>query len=474
MKTQLLFTYLFVSLLGTLQAQFTDTVLDQLLASDGAAGNAYGYAVAIDDDRIVVGAPYKGQAYVYDLVGATWQETIITPTFMPMTGVYNTFFGWDVALDGDRIVVGMTDEICTASGWGPGTVYVYDLVGGVWQETVLTASDTNFDDESFGWSVAIDGNRIVVGAPRDDGANIGSTDEKGAAYIYDLVGGVWQETKIVATNGGDYDNFGWDVDIAGNRVIVGAPKYVLSVNCEGSVYIYDLMGGTWQESIELVASDGSCLDEFGYAICLADSGNRIVSGAPASFTSSVAPTGSIYIYDFVSVNNWSETKIVSSDITSNDDFGWAVDLDGDKLVTGTLNADKTYLYQLSGSTWNETILTAFDDNANNDRFGSAVAIDGGTVLIGADWHDNINSTNAGSIYVYDCSALISPCPSTLYVSTPMIPNGTYQAQVSVTSDQTVPANGTVIFDAGNEIILNPGFQTDMNVLFCAIIQGCMP
>jgi hypothetical protein len=166
------------------------TAETELTASDGAFSDTFGSAVAISGDTAVVGAPRddhavnaewdKGSAYVFERdaggEGAWGEVAKLTAS----DAAENDFFGASVAMDGDRLVVGAWNDD------GKGAAYVFERDAGAWSEVAkLTASDAAADD-GFGDPVAIDGDTVVVGAVLDDHeVNGGDEDEKGSAYVFE-------------------------------------------------------------------------------------------------------------------------------------------------------------------------------------------------------------------------------------------------------------------------------------------------
>ena len=150
----------------------------KLMASDGAADDYFGNAVALDGDTAVIGAygddEGAGSAYVFRWDGATWVEHKLTAS----DGAADDYFGfYSVALDGDTAVIGATgdDDLGDRSG----SAYVFRWDGATWIEHKLTARDGAAYD-SFGVSVAVDGNTAVIGAAGDD--DLG--DDSGSAYVF--------------------------------------------------------------------------------------------------------------------------------------------------------------------------------------------------------------------------------------------------------------------------------------------------
>ena len=163
-----------------------------------------------------------------------------------------------------------------AAGIDQGSAYVFVRSGGVWsQQQKLEASDAAADDR-FGFSVAISGETVVVGAPGDDGA---AGIDQGSAYVFVRSGGVWsQQQKLLASDAAADDDFGSSVAISGETVVVGAPWDDDATGFyQGSAYVFVRSGGVWSQQQKLLASDAAGGDAFGFSVAI--SGETVVVGA---------------------------------------------------------------------------------------------------------------------------------------------------------------------------------------------------
>ena len=274
----------------------------KITASDGAAYDFLGFAVAVGASKIVVGARLdddngsgSGSVYVYDLDGSN--EVKITAS----DGSVDDYFGSVVAVSDSKIVVGAWSD--NDNGGDSGSVYVYDLDGS--NEVKITASDGYIVDY-FGYSAAVGDSKIVVGAYGDDdnGGNSGSV------YIYDLDGS--NQVKITASDGAFNDHFGYSVAVGDSKIAVGAYR---DGNDSGSVYVYDLDGSN---EVKITASDGAANERFGHSVAIA--GSKIIVGAIYDGDNG-QQSGSVYVYDLDGSN---EVKITASDGASGDWFGYSV------------------------------------------------------------------------------------------------------------------------------------------------------
>jgi hypothetical protein len=194
----------------------------KIKASDGAADDYFGQAVAVGNGRIVVGAygdsSGTGAAYIFDLNGT--QLAKITAS----DGANLDWFGRSVAAGSGRIVIGAHQN--NDNGTYSGSAYIFDLDGN--EIAKITASDAAAGD-NFGRAVAVGNGRICVGAHKDN-------SQAGSAYIFDLDGN--QLAKIAASDGAANDQFGQAVAIGSGRIIVGAWGDADNGSTSGSAYIW--------------------------------------------------------------------------------------------------------------------------------------------------------------------------------------------------------------------------------------------
>ncbi len=273
----------------------TWTQTQKLTADDGAAFDQFSNALSLHGNRLVVGAQnadpnntatnYQGVAYVFELSGNTWNQSA---KLIASDGAANAEFGRAVSLGNDRIIVG-APSTDVGSNISQGQVYVYDLNGANWNET---AKLTIANGWLFGSSVSLDGDRLAVG---ERFAKVGNNLKQGAAYIFDLSGTTWSESaKLTASDGGEEDYFGIAIDLEGDRVAVGA--YNADANGDynrGEAYVFDLSGGTWNET-KFMASDGEERDEYGSDVAV--SGDVLAVGAWWANIDGKNDQGAVYVY----------------------------------------------------------------------------------------------------------------------------------------------------------------------------------
>ena len=268
------------------------------------------------------------------------------------------------------------------------------------ENTKLTASDGAASDQ-FGFSVAIAGDTMVVGARMDDVNGLGS----GSAYVFTRTGTAWvEQAKLTASDGAAGDLFGESVAIAGDTIVVGAPLMMTMATDSGSAYVFTHTGTTWTEQAKLTVSDGAASDQFGYSVAIA--GVTIVVGAYNNDDNGT-DSGSAYVFTRTGTAWMEQAKLTASDAAAGDLFGWSVAIDGDTIVVGALRGDddngedsgSAYVYTRTGTTWTEQAKLTASDGAAGDQFGWSVAIDGDTIVVGANLDDD-NGPASGSAYVF--------------------------------------------------------------------------
>jgi len=360
----------------------------KITASDAASGDFFGAAVAVGSGRIVVGAPEdadngtnSGSAYIFDLDGNELAKITASDA------AANDFFGDTgcVAVGSGRIVVGAwgNDDVVDRSG----SAYIFDLDGN--ELAKITASDAAENDQ-FGLSVAVGSGRIVVGSRWDDDNGTNS----GSAYIFDLDGN--ELAKITASDGAEFDVFGYSVAVGSGRIVVGAPLDDDNGTDSGSAYIFDLDGN---ELTKITASDGAADDQFGFSVAVGS--GRIVVGANFNDDNGTN-SGSAYIFD---LDGNQLAKITAGDAAADDQFGSAVSVGSGRIVVGAYrdddngtNSGSAYVFDLNGNQLDK--ITA-SDGAAEDRFGYSVAVGSGRIVISSLYDDNGDAS--GSAYIYSLS-----------------------------------------------------------------------
>lgn len=256
-------------------------------------------------------------------------------------------------------------------------------------------------DERFGAALAASGRWLLIGAPDDDTA---AGNEAGAVFVFELVGGRYvAHSRLTASDGASGDGFGHALAIDGDTAVIGAWTDSLPAGSgAGSSYVFALTGADWTQIAKLTAPDGATGDAFGAAVSL--DGDVLLVGAPFDDLPSLADAGSAYLF-LRNADSWTfASKLVAPDATAFDRFGFAVATEAGNILIGARDADNeagvVYAYSRNGSLadYRDRLVPA--DRGTSDRFGSALAIDGDRILIGANGHAAAIDSNAGAAYVY--------------------------------------------------------------------------
>jgi len=283
-------------------------------------------------------------------------------------------FGYSVAVSGTTMVVGAPFHADSA-----GSAYVFTETKGRWRlVTELQAADTVEGDE-FGWSVAISGMTAVIGAPFH-------AMFAGRAYVFTETAGQW--TQVVELKGSDtatYDDFADAVAISAGTAVFGAP-YAGG----GRAYVFTETAGRWHQAAELKGHDTAAFDEFGSSVAI--SGTNAVIGAPLHDNS----VGGAYIFT-EKAGRWEQTAgLKGRDSTARDEFGWSLGISGTTAVIGAPFHDNSvggiYVFADKSGHWEQTAGLKGSDVATGDEFGHSVAISGGTAVVDAPFQANGSGT----------------------------------------------------------------------------------
>ena len=308
-------------------------------------------------------------------------------------------FGWSVSLDGDRALVG----VVRGAGVGPntGSAYVFIRDGVGWALEAVLAADDGQGTDAFGASVSLSGDRALVGASSEDA--FGRTGN-GAAYVFVRSGTTWsQEAKLASGNPENSGAFGTSVSLSGDRALIGAPIETTVGPLAGRAYVFVRSGSSWSLETTLLPLSPSSQDWFGVAVSL--DGDRALVGA---FLNSDAGQGSGAAYFFErGSGGWAEVgQVTASDANGSGWFGHAVSLDGDRALIGAtqdsengVRTGSAYVFRWTGADWDEEAHLVAPDGADLDQFGHSVALDGDLALVGAPWDDD-RGTESGAVYAF--------------------------------------------------------------------------
>jgi hypothetical protein len=414
-----------------------------LKASNAEAQDMFGFGVAMSGDTLVVSAVFEdsaasmidgaqasnslsnsGAVYVFVERGGTWEQHAYLKANDAASGDY---FGTTVAIDGDTIVVGaIRDNILglTLSPDRAGAAYVFTRHEGRWMQETKLAPSSGVPGDLLGYTVAVAGETIALGAPHDGQA--------GAAYVYTRVGGTWKEQQKLRPTGGTAGSmFGSALGLSKDTLVVGATDDSMEADRAGSAYVFVRSGTTWSQQQRLVPSPASSGASVGYAVALR--GDEIMLGAPrvASILSfAQTEPGEVFVFRRTG-QTWAQTARLRAMLPrSSDSFGSSLALSDSALLIGACGdtsgargvggdpsrrdrsySGAAYLYARENEGWK---LSAYLKAANadtNDMFGASAALAGDTVVVGAIFEassatgingnqENNSSSTVGAVYVF--------------------------------------------------------------------------
>ena len=339
-----------------------------------------GMSVAVSGDTVAVGAPNSrwsdtsGVVYLFSVPDSGETSVPDNIVLTSPRSIPGDSFGESVFISGDTIVVGAPSERPEVqSSWSRrGAAYVFTKPADGWVST-SEASRLSAPEEQGGWyfgmSLAVSGDTVVVGT--------GSR----AAYVFSKPSGGWADTseaaRLTAPNGSEYDRFGQSVTVSGDTVVVGA--YLAELDDEeeefGAAYVFTKPSGGWEDtsdSVMLTAPDGVDGHEFGRSLSM--NSDTLVVGAPY--------TGSYRNYEIYREAREAEDKtpyLGAVYVYTKPDTGWADAASPAKIV----NPD--------GEPWTE--------------FGMSVSVNGETIAVGDPeapraGEDEDYAYRAGAAYVF--------------------------------------------------------------------------
>jgi hypothetical protein len=462
-------------------------------------------AIGVNGDQANNSASSSGAVYVFVRNGDTWSQQAYLKASNTET---NDLFGASVAISGDTVVIGANSEDSAATGVNgnqadnsadsAGAVYVFVRNGTTWsQQAYLKASNTGAFD-SFGTSVGVSGDTVVVGAYQEDSAATGvngndannSLGSSGAAYVFVRNGTAWsQQAYLKASNPGILDQFGIRVAVSGDTVVVGANREesaATGVNGDqndnsasnaGAAYVFVRSGTVWSQQAYLKASNANADDSFGSSVAvsgdtvvvsayLEDSAGTGVDGNGADNSADEAGAAYVFVRNGIA---WSQQAYLkASNTTKRAYFGAQVGVSGDTVVvsapgessaaTGVNGNDADdsapgagagYVFARNGTAWSQQAYLKASNTDAYDSFGRGVGVSGDTVVVSADNEasaatgvngnqaDN-SASGAGAVYVF-----IQTSPTPTPTNTPTnLPTGTPTVMSTQTPTSTTMETNT--------------------------------
>ena len=381
----------------------------QLAKVSTVPGDAFlfGVSAAISGDVLVVGAPITdsfGSVFVFVKPKNGWAHLTQTAKLTPTGTDPNDDVGISVSISGDTVVAGSSQDL--DGGKGSGAAYVFVKPPGGWKDTTNIVKLTTDDPgATFGASVAVEGDTIVVGQP-----DTYPYTTPGAAYVFVKPANGWkhatQTAKLTASDGQTGDELGCSAAISGRTIVSAAPG---NGTDNGKAYIFVEPTRGWTnmtQAAELTASDGGPSEFFGAAAVIR--GGTVIVGAPYK-----SMHGAAYVFTRPA-SGW-RNATESARLTSSDPgttwFGYSLALDGRKAIVGDPHYSRrqntregaAFVYNKPKDGWKTT--SQFSDKLTGSDaklvtfFGTSVAVAPSAVMVGAAWA-GFGFNPYGAMYIF--------------------------------------------------------------------------
>ena len=365
---------------------------EQLTASAAVAGAQFGYAVAFDDSRIAVGAPFdntlvgppigQGAAFVFERIGSSWIED---QKVSPANGTSFDAFGYALGIHAETLAVGaFGEDFFGTLNQGSARVYVRGDSG--WQMKHLLTQPGATGNEGYGRSVSVAGDTIAVGSPY---THVDTKDDQGVVCISQSsrVGWIAQKATHGLTDG---EGLGAETAMEGGALIASAPGAVHpSLAPAGAIYVYEEIADNWIDQERFL---GGGDPDYDYGSDVAISGSTVVVGEPDSGTSLYEYVGRVAIYQRPDTA-WSYWGSLYPDKEANNQrFGYSVDIHGDTMVVGARaygDAEPAYVFVRGASGWTQQQKLTGSGVFDTDGYGEAVGVHGNTIIVGTSAKDQV-------------------------------------------------------------------------------------
>jgi len=364
-------------------------LLHTLLDTEPNSNDLFGLSVGISSTRVVVGAQGNVEAaYLFDAAAGNLVRTLPKPSTLSQS------FGHSVAASESTVVVG-SPSLYVSGAHGAGGAALYDPATGNLRRALVNPAPVLND--SFGNSVAVHDDTVVVGAYVDDAG----AEDAGTVYVLDPVTGNLR--TLANPSPAVQDVFGFSVAIAGDTVVVGTPNEDAGATNAGTVYVFDTAGNLLRMIANPTPAEN---DFFGYRVAI--SGNTIVVGAPSDDTVDT-DAGAAYVFD--AATGIRRSTLLNPAAGARDYLGYSVAIDGNTVVVGApgrdaggIDAGAAYAFDAPSG----TLLGALDNPRPDegaglvigDLFGFSVSVAAGIAVVGAPYEDGI-AVDRGAAYLFD-------------------------------------------------------------------------
>ncbi len=370
------------------------TYVQRLLPNEAESTYEFGAAVAVSGETIVVGSNgalndsgvSTGAAFVFERQGQPWVQV---EKLLPSDGAQSDLFGTALDIEGDTIMVGSPQHYAAGLVYA-GAVYAFERSSGSWNERAKLIADTPVVAAGFGASVSLSGTTVVIGAPQTDFS-------RGAAHVFVRNAEQWSEQQVLLANDGNYQHyFGGSVAVEGERVVVGAANASTpGGDNQGAAYVWVRNGSTWTQEQKIFETQSTLFEGYGSAVAISQ--GRVLVGSPRQRR--FGPAGEGVVHAFEEQDGvWTLRQQFSNSATLY--FGYALAMSGDTVLIGT-DYDQAFAYTFPGSQWAPESPLIASDGAALSGLGRAVAVEGDTAVIASVAYDTLDPANRGGVFVFE-------------------------------------------------------------------------
>jgi hypothetical protein len=366
--------------------------------------------MALQGDTAVIGSPrdstaageWAGSAYVYARSGASWslQATLLPPNQGDIDN-----FGRSVDLDGDTLVVG-APRVAIGGKADAGAAYVFVRSGTNWSLEATLTHPTPAPIDGFGRWAAVSGDTIAVAAPLDDTS---AGVDAGSVFVFVRSGSTWSLAATLTSPTPRADNrFGKALDFEGQTMLIGEPRALGpgGAGKTGAAHVFVGSGATWSLQETLLHPTPKADDHFGRWVSV--SGDTTLVTAPSDDTGAGSNAGSAHVFSR-SGSEWSfQATLLPPDQKAGDNLGLRANLVGDTAVVGAPKDDtgagdsagRAFVFVRSGTTWSVQATLLSPTPKASDLFGRGFGLDGTTLFV-AEPYDDTAGKNAGAAHVFE-------------------------------------------------------------------------
>jgi Secretion system C-terminal sorting domain len=417
MKNEITLFTIFLIIVTTFNPLFSQIQVGADIDGE-AADDQSGFSVSLSSggSRVAIGAPFNdgngafaGHVRIYEWIGGSWAQVgadIDGEVPGDQSGV-----SISLSLDGNRIAIGAPFN--DGNGDNAGHVRIYEWIGGSWTQVgAVIDGEAPGDISGVSVSLSSNGSRVAIGAQRNDG----NGDNAGHVRVYDWIAGNWTQVGEDIDGETEGDRTGYSVSLSsnGSRVAIGAIRNDGNGDNAGHVRIYEWIGGSWTQVGADI--DGEAPEDIsGVSVSLSSNGNRVAIGARGN-DGNGDNAGHVRVYDWIA-GNWTQVGEDIDGEEAGDLSGGSISLslDGNRLAIGAhYNDDKTghvRVYDWDEDNWTQVGIDINGEEVDDQSgYSISLASDGSKLAIGA-WFNNGNGIRSGHVRVYEFTSVSTISPN---------------------------------------------------------------